>query len=474
MQHSRRDFLHTAAGATAGLGLVGSLAVAHKPAARAAGPRVRKDIATLAANSPDIVALKKAVGIMMDPNAKIPSCETWANWYGIHGAVNGGFNKCQHGNWYIWPWHRMYVYYFEQIVISLSEYAEFALPYWDWSKNPTIPNPFWQAPLLNTTRVVKQGQSIPTSQFNQFVSPTVINNILNLASFASFGGTANGGGELENTPHNFIHRWIGGDMVTAGSPKDAIFWMHHCNCDRLYSAWISKHPNGLPTSSIWLNRQFNDFCGKGMKVSETSNSVNMGGAGKGYTYDKLNALAFTVRPLPEMESVDGPTTKSVASVGPAAAFALSPKDGAAKGIRRVTAGDVDLRASAISLELHGIKVPENQDVRVSVFINAPKPGPDLTETDPHYVTSFTFFHGPHAAKDDHKEKMKDDGTVTKIVDATQTIRRLFGAQTFGDDETLNVQIVAAPLFPERQKEWNGTVQELSPSEVKIIVSTPKE
>ncbi len=493
MSTTRRDFLHTVAGATAGLGLAGRLVRADepKPVVQAA-PRVRKDIATLKANSPDLVALKKAVAIMKDPNANIPACETWANWTAIHGTVNGGFNKCQHGNWYIWPWHRMYVYFFEQIVSKLSGDAGFALPYWNWSKAPTIPAPFWQAPLLDMNRTVTQGQPIPTPSFNQFVSPTVINNILNIASFPAFGGTANGSGQLESQPHNFIHNWIGGDMGTGGSPTDAIFWMHHCNCDRLYSAWIHKHPKGLPTAPAWLNHEFKDFCGKGLKVSQTSNSTTLG-----YTYDKFTVTAKVgpVPQLPEAVVVEGPGTKERKTVGAAVVFALSPKEGAAATIGRVTAGATDPRASTIQLELLGVKVPMTQNVRVSVFINAEKPSADLLVSDPHYVTSFTFFHGPHGEKkpehkdekkpehkedkkpehkEDKKPEHKDDGTVTLFVDATHTLHRLYGDQAFGAEETLNVQIVVAPLFPDRDDAYKGTVQELAPSEIKLIAAAPKE
>jgi tyrosinase len=450
MTPSRRNFLHTTAG-VAGLALSGPLAASQVPTAK--GPtRVRKDIATLDANSPDIVALKKAVVVMKDPTAKIKACETWANWTAIHGTVGGSFNKCQHNNWFIWPWHRMYVYFFERIVAELSGNPNFALPYWNWSTNPTIPTPFWQPPLLDTTRLVTQGQVIPTAQFNQFVSPNVITNILNIASFGTFGGTASAGGEMEGRPHNFMHNWINGDMASAGSPTDAIFWMHHCNCDRLYSAWIGKHPNGLPTAPAWLNHEFKDFCGMGRKVSQTSKTVDLG-----YTYDKITPTAIMVAAAapPELADIEGPDAKDGKTAGPAVVFAVSAKGKAATAIQRTTAGAVDPRASGISLLLQGIKVPANQNVRVSVFINAPNPSAVLPATDPHYVTSFTFFQGKHA-------------------DGTHTLNRLFGVKGFSDEEVLNVQIVAAPLFPERGDQWVGTVQQLSPAEVRVIAAVPKE
>jgi tyrosinase len=461
---TRREFLQAAAGTAGGLSLAGPLSLVSGQAP--AAPRIRKDIATLKANSPDIMALKTAVSKM---KAMPPAqCESWAGWSAIHGTVGGPFNKCQHGNWFIWPWHRMYVYFFEQIVINLSGFSGFALPYWDWSRNPSVPDLFWQAPLLDTTRVVTQGQMIPTPSFNQFVSPTVISQILNIANFGTFGGTASGGGQVEFVPHNFIHRWISGDMATAGSPTDPIFWMHHCNCDRLYSTWISKHPGRLPTAPAWLNREFKDFCNKGLQVSQTSNSTALG-----YTYDRLAALvaAVAVQALPELSLVEGPAAKPEL-VEKVVTFSLAPKDRLAAAVRRVVGGAVDLRNSTIGLELSGVKVPPNQNVRVSVFINAPNPSPDLPVTDPHYVASFTFFAGTHK-KDNHQEKTDGHGTVALALDATHTLIRLYGDTTFGANEALRVQVVAAPLFPERGEQWKGTVQDLSPAEVKMTVAGPK-
>src|SRR3712207_7159774 len=38
------------------------------------------------------------------------------------------------------PWHRAYLGYFEQICRELSGYPRFALPYWDWTAEPKVPD----------------------------------------------------------------------------------------------------------------------------------------------------------------------------------------------------------------------------------------------------------------------------------------------------------------------------------------------
>lgn len=42
--------------------------------------------------------------------------------------------------------------------------------------------------------------------------------------------------------HNLVHRWVAGNMVTASSPNDPVFWMHHAAIDRMWSIWQQKNP----------------------------------------------------------------------------------------------------------------------------------------------------------------------------------------------------------------------------------------
>lgn len=46
---------------------------------------------------------------------------------------------CPHGNWWLLPWHRGYLGWFERICRELSGDPEFALPYWDWTASPQVP-----------------------------------------------------------------------------------------------------------------------------------------------------------------------------------------------------------------------------------------------------------------------------------------------------------------------------------------------
>src|SRR5207249_538665 len=78
--------------------------------------RVRKNITSLNAKSPEIVAFKKAIEKMKELNTKDPAdARGWAAQAKVHGTAAQGFLDCKHGSWQFFPWHRAYLFYFEEI-----------------------------------------------------------------------------------------------------------------------------------------------------------------------------------------------------------------------------------------------------------------------------------------------------------------------------------------------------------------------
>jgi len=43
--------------------------------------------------------------------------------------------------------------------------------------------------------------------------------------------------------HNRVHVWVGGAMGPMSSPNDPVFFLHHCNVDRLWAQWWSDDPS---------------------------------------------------------------------------------------------------------------------------------------------------------------------------------------------------------------------------------------
>ena len=74
----------------------------------------------------------------------------WSVQAGIHSY------RCQHGNWWFLPWHRMYLYFFERIMRAAVG-DDFALPYWDWTdpNQSSLPAAFRDSssPLFDSNRL---------------------------------------------------------------------------------------------------------------------------------------------------------------------------------------------------------------------------------------------------------------------------------------------------------------------------------
>jgi len=238
------------------------------------------------------------------------------SWYyqaNIHGTRSNanvlGWRTCQHGSWFFFPWHRMYLYYFERIMRKATGDPNFNMPYWVSSGDNSIPAEFrFPAtpgnPLFTPDRcpLVNAGQHLPPVQTsyerayrqNLFTAPEN-------SSIPSFGGemsripTHSGAraGSLELGPHNYVHDYIGGpgrglmsDPNTAA--QDPIFWVHHCNVDRIWEGWLHvnrRHQN--PVDGTWGRRTFVFFDEFAKPVYLTADQVVNTAAGLGYAYESI-------------------------------------------------------------------------------------------------------------------------------------------------------------------------------------------
>lgn len=260
---------------------------------------VRKEINTLNLNDPILQTLRDGVKILKARPAGGPN---WTDLANIHGT-SAGFNKCPHRNWYFLPWHRAYLLMYEQIIRTATGNMTFAMPYWDWTAHPTVPQAFTEQnhggqpnPLYLAQR--NNGLNIPTS----ISGPGVMNTIYNVDTvYEKFGTSRPSGqnslspswittgtglqGTLEGTPHNNIHVMLGGYMPQGNSPMDPIFLMHHGNIDHIWWTWNCKGRTNT-TDPLWQNMQFaNTFYNPtGMGTWTTQPSKLQNPATLGYSY----------------------------------------------------------------------------------------------------------------------------------------------------------------------------------------------
>ncbi len=423
--YSRREFVKGAS-AFGALSLAMWMGGCESCQQQIANRPTRKNIANLAANDPIVEAYKNAVTAMKALPTTDP--RNWTNQANIH------FNHCPHGNWWFLPWHRAYLLYFERICRKLSGYNDFALPYWNWTTSPSIPAVFWGNgnPLFDNRTIGPTDQADPT-----WVGAPVIENILsttNFYVFASYPATGQRdrttSGELEATPHNNIHSWIGDDMGTFMSPLDPVFWCHHNILDCLWVEWNINRNNPNTNDSNWINLNFTEFVDENAQpVSVTAGITTLMPAfdyqfepcgpnhTQNLTFQNKAALEAFLRagsPV-RMEFTQKIEVKRslVAEVG-------KPSASAAKiGIEALQKVIQSAGTTSALLTVEGVEVPDKADFYVRVFAGKADATAETPISDPHYAGSFGFFQDAKAMPG-----MAPHSKLGYVVDLTPTLLRL--------------------------------------------------
>src|SRR5262249_11212827 len=65
--------------------------------------------------------------------------------------------------------------------------------------------------------------------------------------------------QIEGTPHNNVHSYIGGTMGTGGSALDPLFWVHHCMVDYCWAKWNIDLGNDNTNDSTWIGTDDSHF-----------------------------------------------------------------------------------------------------------------------------------------------------------------------------------------------------------------------
>ena len=144
----------------------------------------------------------------------------------------------QHTNARLLPWHRVFLYLFEE---ALHNYhPDVCVPYWDWTKPEEQHFPGWLSAVLPTVQT-------PAGPINVVRAPGSGGGLASIASGtppAMSKTTYSEFSALINGIHGSVHIWVGGTMSDAAvSPADPVFWLHHANLDRLWWAWYNS-PQG--------------------------------------------------------------------------------------------------------------------------------------------------------------------------------------------------------------------------------------
>lgn len=211
----------------------------------------------------------------------------------IHMMVMGG----AHGGPAFAPWHREFLRQFELDLQRVSGNPKITIPYWDWvtvkqdtdagwpftndfmggmgtgADNRVETGQFAESAGLwtlnvttgssggnardNTTYLRRETGQDPTDLPTVALLQRSLNRINYDAApiIEDFAGLTNAQiiaqldasfrKSLEYFLHNGPHGWVGGNMMPMTSPNDPVFFLHHCNIDRIWSIWQQRNAAGL-------------------------------------------------------------------------------------------------------------------------------------------------------------------------------------------------------------------------------------
>jgi tyrosinase len=244
----------------------------------------RRNILSSAKYGDDFVKGVKLLKAEIPAGGTLSTYDTFVVWH--HRAMmtltpaSQGERNAAHSGPVFLPWHRFMLSLFEANLQRVLGDASFGLPYWDWAADggkaaakqktakiwkllggdgaPITTGPFAQGQWavrveqdLTTGNLVKVnrglnrafGQTAPKLPTKARVTSalklgTYDSGPWDRASAKSFRNRLEGwdGGSL----HNGVHVWVGGDMLASTSPNDPVFYLNHCNVDRLWSQWQTR------------------------------------------------------------------------------------------------------------------------------------------------------------------------------------------------------------------------------------------
>jgi tyrosinase len=217
---------------------------------------------------------------------------------GIHGLPLPMY--CKHNSPLFLPWHRAYLYTFEQYLMDQEPTAR--LPWWDWADDQAIPdaygqlllpdgsaNPLAAAPITGIPDNQFTEESVPqasetyrqpaTGPDAYLPTPDMVTTALGLDDFSDFTTY------LEQQIHNPVHDWVGGTMAMIPlAAYDPIFWAHHTMIDRIWSLWQQTHP-GADVGTVRLSQPLAPF-----HTLNVGDVLNISGLGYAYAVFSSSAV----------------------------------------------------------------------------------------------------------------------------------------------------------------------------------------
>ena len=246
------------------------------------------------------------------------------------------------------PWHRFFVYYFEEIIRSVLNDNAFTLPYWNYlSADPNdkiMPSEFRdpQSPLFVQNRNPWANAGQPIDSDRSALQST--NNCFRETLYSRFCPAIDGRPSWRRSCRHRHHNEYG---LRAHGRTDPIFWIHHCEIDRLWESWNRIAGRNNP---VWPDRSFVYADAAGNAVIRKCKDADRV-ALLGYQYDSYYTPPFAVAAAPP-----GPMAAAFTVVEETTrALATGPLQIAAGGSRITLQPPPELALSTASLQAAAVK-----------------------------------------------------------------------------------------------------------------------
>ena len=308
------------------------------------------------------------------------------------------------------PWHRMHLMSFERLVRRITGATHFTMPYWNYTDpdRRSLPpqfrspdDPLWK-PLFRADRNPGVNDGLPIDQVGE--APLGLNAMMSPVYADTRDGDAGFCANLDNAPHSSVHVDVGtrekGMGAVSWAANDPIFWLHHCNIDRIWASW-NRAGGRNPTDEGFLSQVFT-FVDEAGEPLQTKVADILDTAPLGYSYDR-----YLDRPPGSVPFSSAPGlrfTTHAASRDLSGSVAL----GAAPTLVRLAAdGDspyfARLRTASMArrpfyLRMAGVRITRQPGVSYEVHLDpTPLAAPDRTSRS--YIGTINVFgaivHGTH-------------------------------------------------------------------------------
>jgi hypothetical protein len=235
------------------------------------------------------------------------------------------------------PWHREMLRRFE--LDLQAEVPGVTLPYWDWAVDATLADPkssaVWGTDLMGgdgdpanagmvstgpfrydaadpTTWTVVAGGGDPGPGLRRTLgtgapalpSQPEIDTVAGITPYDSAPWRTISDPSFRNqlegwmgpNLHNRVHVWVGGSMLPGTSPNDPVFFLHHCNVDRLWWQWQQDHPGDgyVPVSAGPPGHNLNDQMTPWDAATTPASTLDIHRLGYRYDTDAQMQISFLI------------------------------------------------------------------------------------------------------------------------------------------------------------------------------------